>query len=100
MFYINDYTYGININLKFVKCHSKAKRRAPTYSRALRQIKGVVQRVDPGKLMSDFPRFPCIYKYLQTKYNKIWTAFTDNVIEFIKCNQYNIILDKVTNSSL
>ena len=42
---------------EFLKRHSKAKRtRAPAYSRALRWIKGVVQRVVHGKLRSDFQR--------------------------------------------
>src|SRR6218665_475707 len=37
--------------------HSKAKRtRTPAYSRALRRIKGVFQRVVHGKLRSDFQR--------------------------------------------
>jgi len=34
---------------KLLKRHSKAKRRAPSYSRALRQIRGVVQRVVCGE---------------------------------------------------
>jgi len=29
---------------KLLERHSKAKRRAPAYSRALRQIRGIVQR--------------------------------------------------------
>ena len=45
-----------NRNLKFWERHSKAKRRAGTYSRALWYIKGVVQRVVHGKLRSDFQR--------------------------------------------
>src|SRR6218665_28441 len=32
------------VNSKLIKRHSKAKRRAPAYSRALRQIRGVFQR--------------------------------------------------------
>jgi len=42
---------------EFIKHHSKAKRiRAPAYSRALRRIKDVFQRVVCGKLSSDFQR--------------------------------------------
>src|SRR6218665_2676811 len=33
------------VNSKLLKRHSKAKRRAPAYSRALRQIRGVFQRI-------------------------------------------------------
>ena len=42
------------VNSKLLKRHSKAKRRAPAYSRALRQIRGVFQRIVRGKL-----RFGC-----------------------------------------
>src|SRR6218665_2492148 len=38
------------VNSKLLKRHSKAKRRAPDYSRALRQIRGVFQRIVRGKL--------------------------------------------------
>jgi len=41
---------------KFLERHSKAKRRAPAYSRSLRRIREVVQRVVQGKLKSDFHR--------------------------------------------
>jgi len=42
---------------EFLEPHSKAKlTRAPAYSRALRRIKGVVQRVVHGKLRSDLQR--------------------------------------------
>ena len=41
---------------KFLERHSKAKRRAPSYSRALRRIKGLDQRVVRDKLRSDFQR--------------------------------------------
>ena len=40
------------VNSKLLERHSKAKRRAPAYSRALRQIKGVFQRIVRGKLRS------------------------------------------------
>ena len=40
------------VNSKLLKRHSKAKRRAPAYSRALRQIKGVFQRIVRGKFRS------------------------------------------------
>src|SRR6218665_2046097 len=40
------------VNSKLLKRHSKAKRRAPAYSRALRQIRGVFQRIVRGKLRS------------------------------------------------
>src|SRR6218665_1651018 len=49
-------TYVIVIS-EFLKCHSKAKRtRTPAYSRAMRRIKAVFQRVGHGKTMSDFQR--------------------------------------------
>src|SRR6218665_1143764 len=38
------------VNSKLLKRHSKAKRRAPAYSRALRQIRGVFQRIVRGRL--------------------------------------------------
>jgi len=39
---------------EFLECHSKAKlTRAPAYSRALRLIKGIVQRIVHGKLGSE-----------------------------------------------
>ena len=42
-------------NFRILERHSKAKRtRAPAYSRTLRRIKGVVQRVVHGKLRSNF----------------------------------------------
>src|SRR6218665_2632621 len=41
---------------KLLKRHSKAKRRAPAYSRALRQIRGVFQRIVRGRLRSVFQR--------------------------------------------
>jgi len=41
---------------KFLKRHTKAKRRAPAYSRALRQIRGIVQRIVLGRLRSGFQR--------------------------------------------
>src|SRR6218665_627929 len=40
------------VNSKLLKRHSKAKRRAPAYSRALRQIRGIFQRIVRGKLRS------------------------------------------------
>src|SRR6218665_3274450 len=40
------------ITYKLLKRHSKAKHRAPAYSRALRQIRGVVQRIVRGRLRS------------------------------------------------
>ena len=58
----SKYTTALNncfviVISKFPKHYSKAKRnRAPAYSRALRRIKGVVQRVVRGKLRSDFQR--------------------------------------------
>src|SRR6218665_1326426 len=42
------------VNSKLLKSHSKAKRRAPAYSRALRQIRGVFQRIVRGRLRSVF----------------------------------------------
>ena len=44
------------VNSKFLKRHSKAKRRAPAYSRALHQIRGVFQRIVRGKLRSGCQR--------------------------------------------
>src|SRR6218665_269839 len=44
------------VNSKLLKRHSKAKRRAPAYSRALRQIRGVFQRIVRGRLRSVFQR--------------------------------------------
>src|SRR6218665_4044313 len=41
---------------KLLKRHSKAKRRAPSYSQALRQIKGVVQRIVRWRLRSGCQR--------------------------------------------
>ena len=40
------YIATVIINSKLLKRHSKAKRRAPAYSRALRQIRGVFQKID------------------------------------------------------
>ena len=50
--------FGIIItrNRKLLKRHSKAKRRAPAYSRALRQIRGVFQRRVRGRLRSGCQR--------------------------------------------
>ena len=49
--------YNINRNRKpniaqFLKRRSKAKRRAPAYSRALRKIRGIVQRIVRWRLKS------------------------------------------------
>src|SRR6218665_3987562 len=44
------------VNSKLLKRHSKAKRRAPAYSRALRQIRGVFQRIVRGRPRSVFQR--------------------------------------------
>src|SRR6218665_4149054 len=41
---------------KFLKRHSKAKPRAPAYSRTLLQNRGVVQRIVRGRLRSDCQR--------------------------------------------
>ena len=41
---------------KLLKCHSNAKRRAPAYSRALRQIRVVVHRIVHGRLRSGCQR--------------------------------------------
>ena len=41
------------VNSKLLKRHSKAKRRAPAYSRALRQIRGVFQRIVRGRLVAE-----------------------------------------------
>ena len=38
-------TYIVIVIAKFIKPHSKAKHRAPAYSRALRRIRWVVHRV-------------------------------------------------------
>jgi len=38
------------VNSKLLKRHSKAKRMAPAYSRALGQIRGVIQRIVRGRL--------------------------------------------------
>ena len=42
------------VNFKFLKRHSKAKCRAPAYSRALHQIRGVFQRIVRGRPRSGF----------------------------------------------
>ena len=68
--------YDCNRNLisDLLERHSKDKRaRAQAYSRVLRRIKGVFQRVVHGKLRSDFQRVRhcmyvrmcevCMYKY-------------------------------------
>src|SRR6218665_2895132 len=44
------------VNSKLLKGHLKAKRRATAYSRALRQIRGVFQRIVRGRLRSVFQR--------------------------------------------
>src|SRR6218665_4213085 len=44
------------VNSKLLKRRSKAKRRAPAYSRALREIRGVFQRIVRGRLRSVFQR--------------------------------------------
>src|SRR6218665_2438759 len=44
------------VNSKLLKRHLKAKRRATAYSRALRQIRGVFQRIVRGRLRSVFQR--------------------------------------------
>ena len=40
---------------KLLKRHSKAKRRAPAYSRALRLVRGVVQKSSPREVRVRFP---------------------------------------------
>src|SRR6218665_3448027 len=58
----SDILLGINfedlviVNSKLLKRHLKAKRRAPAYSRALRQIRGVFQRIVRGRLRSVIQR--------------------------------------------
>ena len=44
------------VNSKLLKRHSKAKRRAPAYSRALRQIRGFFQKIVRGRLRSGCQR--------------------------------------------
>src|SRR6218665_1733732 len=44
------------VNSKFLKRHSKAKRRAPAYSRALRQIRRVFIAIVRGRLRSGCQR--------------------------------------------
>src|SRR6218665_3216225 len=44
------------VNSKLLKRHSEAKRRAPAYSRALRQIRGVFQRIVRGRFRSGCQR--------------------------------------------
>src|SRR6218665_926037 len=46
----------VMVNSKLLKRHSKAKRRAPAYSRALPQIRGVIQRMVRGRLRSGCQR--------------------------------------------
>src|SRR6218665_3555416 len=46
----------VNVNSKLLKRHSKSKRRVPAYSRALRQIRVVFQRIVRGRLRSGFQR--------------------------------------------
>ena len=46
---------------KLLKPHSKAKRRAPAYSRALRQIRGVFQRIVRGRLRPGLQKQPHNY---------------------------------------
>src|SRR6218665_3425701 len=46
------------VNSKLLKRHSKAKRRAPAYSRALHQIRGVFQRIVRGRAREAQVRFP------------------------------------------
>src|SRR6218665_1535690 len=43
------------VNSKLLKRHSKAKRMAPAYSRALRQIKGVFSKNSPWEARVRFP---------------------------------------------
>src|SRR6218665_1302030 len=43
------------VNFKLLKYHSKAKRRAPAYSRALRQIRGIFQRIVRGEAQVRLP---------------------------------------------
>jgi len=45
---MHTYNVLVILNSKLLKRHSKAKRRAPAYSRALRQIRGVFQRIVRG----------------------------------------------------
>ena len=47
------------VNSKLLKRHSKAKRRASAYSRALRHIRGVFQRIVRGRLRSGCQKINC-----------------------------------------
>jgi len=50
------YANTVIVISKLLKRHSKAKRRAPAYSQALRKIKGVVQGIVRGRLRSGCQR--------------------------------------------
>src|SRR6218665_1528867 len=53
---------GLVVISKLLNRHSKAKRRAPAYSQALRKIRGVFQRTVRGRLRSG-------YKVINRAYN-------------------------------
>jgi len=52
---VSQYSFVVVIST-LLKRHSKAKRRAPAYSRALRQIGGIIQRIVCGRLRSGCQR--------------------------------------------
>src|ERR1043165_6708590 len=55
-YHYNNRNLIVIVISKLLKRHSKAKRRAPAYSRALRLVRGVVQRIVRGRSESGFQR--------------------------------------------
>jgi len=62
------------VNSKLLKRHSKAKRRAPAYSRVLHQIRGVFQRiVNEAGMMKAFLPKQKLDRRKERCLNRIWT---------------------------
>src|SRR6218665_1564341 len=53
--YVHICMHIVIVNSKLLKRHSKAKRRAPAYSRALRQIRGFFPKNSPWEAQVPFP---------------------------------------------
>src|SRR6218665_3055884 len=53
--YVHICMHIVIVNFKLLKRHSKAKRRAPAYSRALRQIRGFFPKNSPWEAQVRFP---------------------------------------------
>ena len=86
------------INPKLLKRHSKAKRRTPAYSRVLREIRGVFQRIVHGRLRSGRQRVRECVK--SEGFSKELLLFLGCLCCFLSFDPYNMAKARRTHLTL